>query len=176
MKNHIAAGPNSRCGLRNLSDPGLMSSSSCINNGLLIFRGTSFHPKGPWSNLMGGKNELKNRCEKYKVLELLWSTRMLVVGIAPAQSCSSAWIKCILNFFSLHNVNMNFFIQNEDINLDLQKLTYAVNVKSILYGVLRWTFSNDKSVLFWHKWTISAPGIIINNPKCTLMRRTSINL
>ena len=25
-------------------------------------------------------------------------------------------------------------------------------------------------VLFWHKWTISAPGIIINNPESTLMR------
>ena len=35
----------------------------------------------------------------------------------------------------------------------------------------RWTFSSAKSILlFWHKWTISAPGIIINNPKFTLMR------
>ena len=25
-------------------------------------------------------------------------------------------------------------------------------------------------VLYWHKWTISAPGIIINNPESILMR------
>ena len=40
----------------------------------------------------------------------------------------------------------------------------------------RWTVvSNIKSVPFGHKWTISAPGITINNPVATLMR-TSINL
>ena len=30
------------------------------------------------------------------------------------------------------------------------------------------TFSSPKSVLFWHKWTISAPDIIINNSGSTL--------
>ena len=35
---------------------------------------------------------------------------------------------------------------------------------------LRWTIGSAKSVLFWHKWTISVPLIIINNPEYTLMR------
>ena len=39
----------------------------------------------------------------------------------------------------------------------------------------RWTVSNIKSVPFGHKWTISVPGITINNPVATLIR-TSINL
>ena len=34
---------------------------------------------------------------------------------------------------------------------------------------LRWTFSSVKSVLFWLKWTISAPGIIINKPESKSM-------
>ena len=36
----------------------------------------------------------------------------------------------------------------------------------------RWTVSNIKSVPFGNKWTISAPGIIINNPVASLMRTT----
>ena len=40
------------------------------------------------------------------------------------------------------------------------------------------TISNAKSVPFWHKWTIKAPGITIHNPIATLtsVTRTSINL
>ena len=53
-----------------------------------------------------------------------------------------------------------------------RKVNTPMTLKVVRGPYLRWTFSSVKSVLFWHKWTISAPGIMIkiNNPVATLMR------
>ena len=58
----------------------------------------------------------------------------------------------------------------------LSLIIVNLNFKVSISFARRWTFGSVKSVLFWHKRTISVPGIIIRNHKCTLMMRTSIKL
>ena len=72
------------------------------------------------------------------------------------------------NTYSSHDILklLLIFWVNGPKNSRLSMMSYAEH---------RWTASDIKSVPFGHKWTISAPGITINNPEATLLR-TSINL
>ena len=88
------------------------------------------------------------------ILEELLEFRILLAFYRYGQHYQLPLFKVQL-FFSLIKIPTDWKLLNAELLFILR---------------LRWTFNSAKSVLFWHKWTLSAPGFIINNPESALMR------